>query len=383
MGKRSLNYASLLTSPNVKAFLRVIREGESNQLDEGPHSGYRAMYHPRIKLWWESELTGPHPRRAEPLPDGSGRKSTAFGAYQFVWTTWMDLLEKYDGLEDDIRPYMQDCYAIALIYDVGALDDVIDGKFDLALAKCGAVWASLPMSALSDGGSKVAYQRALSVWKAYGGGELVVVASSAPIEDRSTQARPEDIQRINEQENEMAAPLMLFLPAAMQAITQMIPALSTLFGKNAEKVQEKVGAATQIVDIITKATGAPNAQAAVEAMTNDPAKLEVAKAAVLGDPVISMMLTEVGGGGITGARAAAADPNQAPLHKNGAFIISLLFVLMMFFVVTVVLIVDKNPTPELKVQVVQAVIGLVMMAGAFWLGTTYGSARKTEIMATK
>lgn len=398
----TFNVASLLADRNVKAFLRVIREGESNQIDEDaflgtPHSAYRAMYHPTRRKWWQGPLKGPHPRQAEPLPDGSGRVSSAFGAYQFVWTTWQDIAKRY-GLNDDIAPFNQDCMAAALLYDCGALDHVMYGRLPEALAAAGRHWASLPDSSLQDGGSKVARQRAEAVWKAYGGGVPVIVATApgerrdppAPIEERSVQARPEDIARITAaesprtlvQENAMPAPLLALLPVVMQTVTALIPALSTLFGKNAEKVTDKIGAATAVVDIITKATGAVNAQQAVEAIAADPVKLEAAKVAVLSDPVISTMLIEAGGGGITGARAASSDPGQTPLWRNGAFWISLLFVGLLWFVAVVVLI-DKAASQELKIQIVQAVIGLCMVVGGFWLGSSFGSGRKTDLLADR
>jgi hypothetical protein len=215
MPKITLNYPYLLGDRNIRAFSRVVKVGESNLVDEDPyqpggtpHSAYRAMYHPTRRKWWEGPLEGPHPRQGELLPDGSGRVSTAFGAYQFIWTTLQYLLGKYEGLENDISPRMQDCWFVTLLYDCGALDDVIDGRFDEALRKANNVWASLPVpvgdTGLEDGGSKVAYQRALEVWRAHGGGVPTLVAvdhgdraEPVPIEDRSVPARPADVARIN------------------------------------------------------------------------------------------------------------------------------------------------------------------------------------------
>jgi len=236
----TLNYASLLSSDNVRAWLRVIREGESNQEDDGLQSAYRAMYHPTQRRFYAGNLRGAgHPQAFEPLPDGSGRKSSAFGAYQFVWTTWKAINTKY-GLPDDISPYSQDCHAVALIYDVGALDDVIDGRFDEALRKCGSQWASLPNSSLSDGGSKLAYDRAAEVWRRYGGSVPVVISSAprpAPVEDRSTPARPEDVDRINEQESPMAFPFAFAIPL----IQSLIEAFSPVARAKVTKALDKQG----------------------------------------------------------------------------------------------------------------------------------------------
>lgn len=233
----ALKYPSLLSSNNVRAFLRVIREGESNQDDDGPESGYRAMYHPRERRFWTGPLEGPHPRAFESLPDGSGRRSSAFGAYQFTATTWDRVNQKYD-LADDIGGYSQDCHAVALIFDVGALDDVIDGRFDDALDKCGTQWASLPDSPLEDGGSKVDYERAHAVWVRYGGGVPAVISSSAPVEERSTQARQEDIDRINKPEGEPVAAPLLFIVPLLQSLFE---AFSPLVRAKVQKALDKQG----------------------------------------------------------------------------------------------------------------------------------------------
>ena len=279
----SLNYAALLSSPNVQAFLRVIREGESNQTDEGPHSGYRAMYHPHVRTWWLGPLEGHgHPRRFEPLTDGSGRTSSAFGAYQFVWTTWDAINGKY-GLADDISSYSQDCHAVALIYDVGALDDVIDGRFDEALAKCGSQWASLPNSSLSDGGTKVAYQRARSVWDRYGGSVPAVISTRpAPVEDRSTQARPDDVERINKEEP-MAFPIL----AALPLISSLIEAFSPLARAKVTKALDKSG-----MDAASSGAMADSLLGIVKSLASQGLGVTVgpsgAQPAVVSDPLVAV-----------------------------------------------------------------------------------------------
>ncbi|MBK8106019.1 MAG: hypothetical protein IPK42_10760 [Betaproteobacteria bacterium] len=58
-----------------------------------------------------------------------------------------------------------------------------------------------------------------------------------------------------------------------------------------------------MLDIVTKATGAVNAQAAVEAIKTDPVQLAAATQAIESN---WLQLAEAGGGGIAGARAADA-----------------------------------------------------------------------------
>ena len=185
----------------------------------------------------------------------------------------------------------------------------------------------------------------------------------------------------------MAAPILMMLPAIMQAITQAIPALSTLFGKDGEKVGQKVGAATAVIDIVTKAVGGVNAQDAVEKITTDPAKADVARAAVMADPVIGGMLLEVGGG-IAAAHARAIDPAQPPLHKNPAFWMSLMLLPMAYYVVVAVIgvpwegkMLAADVSQEVRSMVIGGIMGSVIGGiVAYWMGTSYGSARKTDMI---
>jgi len=397
--------SSWLASSNVKAFLRVVRAGESwndrddNERDERAfrvrYGGWDAVTRKhRPPQFFDSFAD--HPRVYEPTPTGD--VSSAAGAFQITATTWDDLRRQFPWLGPSFKPFEQLLAAALLIYRRGALDDVIDGRLEEAVAKCGREWASLPGSTLEDGGSKATWERVRAVWKEWGGGVPHIAEISptdAPVSAPIEQATDPDgdglpgLPGFNPpREGVMPAPIMIMLPAIMQSITQMIPALATLFGKNAEKVGEKVSAATAIVDIVTKATGAVNAQDAVEKMAADPAKAEAAKAAVLADPGVNMMLTEVGGG-IAAAHQRAIDPAQPPLHRNPAFWISLLLLPMAYYVVVSVIgipwggkFLSADVSQEVRSMVIGGIMGSVLGGiVAFWLGTSYGSARKTDIIA--
>jgi muramidase (phage lysozyme) len=207
-----LPFASLLASPNVKAAIRVIREGETwnsrNPGDEEDEKAFRVRYHPTIYPCLFDGFDD-HPRILEPLKDGSGRKSSAAGALQITMSTWDDMRARYEGIGPQFTPQEQLKCGVAIMHAEDALDDVIYGRFDAWLPKLATRWASLPNSPLQDGGRKLTYVHALATWKRFGGGELVVVAEAPPeaytqpaatIEERSTQARPEDIERITAQE---------------------------------------------------------------------------------------------------------------------------------------------------------------------------------------
>jgi muramidase (phage lysozyme) len=71
-----------------------------------------------------------------------GLTSNASGRYQFMlrdWAHYRDLLKL-----PDFGPLSQDRWAIQLIAEQGALDDVNAGRTAKAIAKCRNIWASLP-----------------------------------------------------------------------------------------------------------------------------------------------------------------------------------------------------------------------------------------------
>lgn len=123
---------AILQNRNIQAMLAVIRAGEGTS---GP-DGYRTLFggglfssyadHPRITV------------------KKGGYTTTAAGAYQFLSSTW-DETAGMLGLTD-FTPASQDLAAVGRIAARGALDDVIAGRFDKAIAKIAREWASLPGS---------------------------------------------------------------------------------------------------------------------------------------------------------------------------------------------------------------------------------------------
>ncbi len=123
-----------LQVPNVPAFLKAIRLGEGTSDEMGY---YRIVggqtfsddsVHPHVKVF---------------LPKYQVF-STAAGAYQIIWPTWTGLCKQYGFT--DFTPETQDEAAVALIAEKRALEDVEEGRFADAVAKCAAIWASLPGS---------------------------------------------------------------------------------------------------------------------------------------------------------------------------------------------------------------------------------------------
>lgn len=121
-----------LQHANVKAFLQVIRFAEGTA---GP-DGYRTMFTGK-----KFNSFADHPRQNN---CSGGLCSTAAGAYQFLSKTWDYLRVKLHLT--DFSPESQDLAALELIREKGALEDVIAGNFESAIAKTNKTWASLPGS---------------------------------------------------------------------------------------------------------------------------------------------------------------------------------------------------------------------------------------------
>lgn len=121
---------------NVRAFLDMISKCEGTY--NAGADGYRMLFGGSlfdVSNGWQ------HPER---VIKKSGYSSSASGRYQFLKGTWRETKRNL-GLKD-FSPESQDLGAIERIRVRGALDDLIAGRFEAAVAKCGKEWASLPGS---------------------------------------------------------------------------------------------------------------------------------------------------------------------------------------------------------------------------------------------
>lgn len=140
------------SDPNVRAFLALIRHGESSNSD----SAYTVLY----GGGHFSDMSQ-HPKQFFTTRDG--RRTSAAGAYQITWTTWSWLQTLYSI--PDFSPASQDFAAVCLIKRRGALADVIAGRFDRAITKCQNEWTSLP-GAMESGYSLDKAHQILVAWGA-------------------------------------------------------------------------------------------------------------------------------------------------------------------------------------------------------------------------
>lgn len=124
----------IVRHPNVRAFLMVIRQGES-RLDD---IAYRMICG---KKGAQFASFADHPRPVLPKPCSKG----ASGAYQFTIETW-DWVAGIMGLRD-FSPASQDRGAVGLIAYRGALPAVMAGDLKTAFEKLRPIWTSLPGAA--------------------------------------------------------------------------------------------------------------------------------------------------------------------------------------------------------------------------------------------
>ena len=126
-----------LSNKNVKAFLEMIRHSEGTVGKDG----FRMMFGGKL---FDSMADHPHIFFNYKNKEGKLIKTSAAGAYQITWTTWVALKQML-GLTD-FSEESQNLAALELIREKGALLQVQGGYFVDAINKVREIWASLPGS---------------------------------------------------------------------------------------------------------------------------------------------------------------------------------------------------------------------------------------------
>ena len=144
---------------NVQAFLKMIRYAEGT----AGANGYKTLFggklftdfskHPNVKVAFFNKQKNKQDY------------STAAGAYQILYVTWLELQIKL-GLKD-FSPESQDKAAIEKIRQRGALQDVINGNFAAAVNKVSKEWASMPGAGYKQPEKKLA--ELITIYKNNGG----------------------------------------------------------------------------------------------------------------------------------------------------------------------------------------------------------------------
>ena len=378
-----------LQHPNVQAWLRCIRYGESHDSDA---RAYMALY------GWSvfGEDAGhvftdfsDHPQVYTTL--GDGRKTSAAGAYQIVYTTWKSLRQRRPDAYPDFSPSSQDLAAVDLTDGRGALEDVIAGRLLSAILKCRDEWTSLP-GAMESKRTVEQYRRVFTSW----GGTLADdpqpgVAPEqppAPVEDRSTQHMPDEpnpLAGIAAAAGPIIGAINPIAGLVFSALTTLLPALAPL--AKSEKAKQNVAIATGVLEAVKTATGAANEQQALEMVKADPAVLLKADTAVRDafGPMLQVMET---GGGPPAARAYATAAVAGADHwwklvLNPVLLVTVLTLPLVYLIVIELTKHMGKVSGDVIAQSIGAVIGAVLGGVmGFWTGTTYSQAnanRRTDL----
>ena len=94
-----------------------------------------------------------------------GQRTTASGRYQFLVRHWDHYLRQLKL--PDFGPASQDKWAIQLIKERKALDDIYKGRIKSAIKKCSNIWASFPYNSYDQNPKSV--DRLIYKFKEFGG----------------------------------------------------------------------------------------------------------------------------------------------------------------------------------------------------------------------
>lgn len=344
------SYDNTLKNPNVQAFLALIRYTEG--------AGYSTLFGGEHFTEFED-----HPRRLITRTlGGKPIASTAAGAYQFLSRTW-DECKKALGLPD-FSPPSQDRAALYLIERRRALPAVLEGDWPTALERCNREWASLPGSPYGQP------TKSLNTCLAFLDN---MTGDSLPADPF-----PEIVIPAPTGETDIMAP---FVMAAIPALIEAAPALIRLFGKG-EQSETNAKAAEAVAAIAKEVTGETTVEGAVTAISANPVTAEVFAKAV--EEKWYALTGEAGGGGIAGARKADAQAQSTGKPWMSPALWISCGLLPLVYIVVVGVMFGEGWTNDIRAMVVSSIISLVLGSiTGFFLGTSYGSQRKTEMLADR
>ena len=129
-------YEATLLNGNIQAFLKTIRKSEGTDAWDGYGYLFGSSPHNTLRFTDFSK----HPDIEEPF--GKGLFSSAAGAYQILYKTWLVILQELPL--PDFSPHSQDLAALVLISGKNCLELTVNGMFNEAVNGCANIWASLP-----------------------------------------------------------------------------------------------------------------------------------------------------------------------------------------------------------------------------------------------
>lgn len=356
-----------LKNANVQAFLRMIRLGEGTN----DPKGYLRLFGGGNFRQWTPEESADHPNILVTKKSGDKEiKSTAAGAYQFLNRTWKALVKQY-GFTDFLPP-SQDEGAVALIIGRGAIDDVVAGRIEEAIAKCNQEWASLPGSKY--GQPTISLVAAVNEFTKYGGTrsgqEMPTRGQFNPL-----QPSPDNIS-ITETEAPKMAP---FIAAALPALINAAPSLIRIFG-DSPVAERNAQAAEKVVEIAKQVTGATSSEEAVNMIQSDPSV-----ASVFNKEAESKFLELEAMADRRVEAARVFNAGEEPLFKASwgsvkfVHLLSTLVVVAAILAIGYIIMTSQDPT-ERSMALQTLLLGGLGGVMSYWLGSSNGSDKKTDIL---
>jgi muramidase (phage lysozyme) len=340
-------YDVTLKNENVQAFLSLIRHCEG--------AGYTTLFGGGVV-----EHTEDHPRIAVTRTlGGKPITSTAAGAYQFLSRTWDECVTAL-GLTD-FSPPNQDRAALYLIERRRALPAVMEGDWTTAIERCNREWASLPGSPYGQPTKSLAHCLAF-LQNLKGGGAQATDAFPEPTTKETTDMAP-------------------FILAAIPSLIQAAPSLIRLFGKG-EQAEKNAKAAEMAVEIAKSVTEQVTAEGAVNAIQSDPVVATAYAKAI--ESKWYELTGESGGGGIEGARKHDIESQSSGKPWMSPALWVSILILPLVYIVVVAVMFGEGWTNDIRAMVVSSIISLILGSiTGFFLGTSYGSQRKTDLLAER
>ena len=167
-------------------------------------------------------------------------------------------------------------------------------------------------------------------------------------------------------------PIPAIVTALLPSVIELLPKLGGLFSSGSKNAERNLAVAGAVLDLAQKTTGAVNAQDAIERMKADPATLNAVAKAV---EARWFDLTEGGGGGIDGARAAdhAAMSGDGPwwqVVRSPSFVIACMLLPLVYLIVgNVAGLYGAEWSPDARAGLAGSVAGGIVMG---LIGYYYG-----------
>lgn len=369
---------SYLKDRNVIAFLRVIREGETDQTDDA----YRRLFgknkyfddftdHPRIKVYETYD--------GQFIKNNKIDYTTAAGAYQHLSSTWDGTVRQYGF--PDFSPQCQDESAVALIIGRKAIEDVVEGKLEAACRKCSYEWASLPFSPY--GQPTLTLDKAIAVFEKYGGSLWMDYNPEIDVNEEQEPAPVSDAIPTMKPGEEMPAP---FLIPAITALISHAPELIRIFGSKPEdqaaKIERNAHVAEKVVEVVKAVTNAASGEEAVTKLNSNPelsAKFRNAVSTNMNEWLgVVIRLAEIDENSRDKAREFVSKQGRYEVFWHFSFIEFLtLIVIILTGIGATCAMIWGNISNELKAAIItMMIVGGFTTVLAFWFGSSLGSLVK-------